>query len=505
MRRVPFVLIALAACGDNALPRCELREAPVLPPDGPLADPLAIELPPDCVTGGLSDAAGRWFVRDSESLFEFSYPLFEPTCEGGVRLAGVDDDHDPVIDNRVRHTWWDGTRLYTREYFKFELPEFDFIYEYATAQALCMLPDGTLAGRWAQYQTDFPEIQTGQLVGTRFGRKDEAKAHGLELVGHRRVAKNGQPIVGYNLVVDGGYAYVAGPTGFHIIDVSDPARPQAVAFLDEPWNDVRVVHGNGKTVAIGASFREDATIFVDVTDPERPQVAAKIDSFSHSLQVAGTRLYLADYTTEVPIYDVADPLSPVFLGAAAVPDAEFGIHDLTVDGDRLFVNQTVDGFIAIDTASNVGGAAKMLARIPTSYSHASAVGTTTGGRRLALHGDEGLTGTADGAAFLRVLDGDPASATFLQELGRYATRPEVGIHNIEMRGDRAYIAYYQDGVRVVDVSDPAQPREVAHYNTWDETADGSNAFSGAIGIRVVDGLIYVADSERGLVILRETL
>lgn len=50
-----------------------------------------------------------------------------------------------------------------------------------------------------------------------------------------------------------------------------------------------------------------------------------------------------------------------------------------------------------------------------------------------------------------------------------------------------------------------QPREIAHYNTWDATFAESGAFTGALGIRVVDGLIYVADSERGLVILRETL
>ena len=109
----------------------------------------------------------------------------------------------------------------------------------------------------------------------------------------------------------------------------------------------------------------------------------------------------------------------------------------------------------------------------------------------------------DGGAFLRVLDGDPASESFLGELGRYQSRPEVGIHNFELIGDRAYIAYYQDGVRVVDLSDPTRPREVAHYNTWDPETASSGPFSGALGIRVVDGLIYVADSERGLLILRE--
>jgi hypothetical protein len=104
---------------------------------------------------------------------------------------------------------------------------------------------------------------------------------------------------------------------------------------------------------------------------------------------------------------------------------------------------------------------------------------------------------------MRVLDGDPASATYMQDLGRFQSRKEVGIHNIEVHGTRAYIAYYQDGIRIVDLADPANPVEVAHYNTWDpETAYGS-AFEGAVGVSKVGEYVYVADLSGGLIILRE--
>ena len=91
----------------------------------------------------------------------------------------------------------------------------------------------------------------------------------------------------------------------------------------------------------------------------------------------------------------------------------------------------------------------------------------------------------------------------MKELAIYQTRPEVGIHNFEVHGNLAYIAYYHDGVRIVDLADPTHPREVAHYNNWIEDNAYGGGFEGAVGIRKANGLVYVADLERGLLILRE--
>jgi hypothetical protein len=284
--------------------------------------------------------------------------------------------------------------------------------------------------------------------------------------------------------------------------VSNPAAPRAVAHLDEPANDLRVVHVGAQTFAYLAMFGEDVTRSIDVTDPAAPVVAGSIATYSHSLQVADGKLYLANYTGSIPVFDIAaNPALPVLVGEIPVDD-QGAIHDLTVDGTRVFANNTTKGFVAVDISAGMA-APVQLQSAPSSYSHASWVGTT-GTTRLVLHGDEGMTGTSDGGAYLTVMGGDPSvSSFFMKELGRYQSRPEVGIHNFEMHGDKVYIAYYQDGVRIVDVSTPAKPTEVAHFNTLDyETAVGA-PFEGALGIRLVDGLIYVADSNRGLIILRE--
>ena len=155
----------------------------------------------------------------------------------------------------------------------------------------------------------------------------------------------------------------------------------------------------------------------------------------------------------------------------------------------------------IDVSGGLATAAVERGRIATTYSHASWV-ATVGGRAIVIHGDEGMT--PEGGAFMRILDGDPASPWFMTELARWQTRRDVGIHNMMIVGTKAYVSYYQDGIRVVELADPAHPREVAHYNTWDDATAPGGAFEGAVGVRVVGDLLYVADIGQGLIILRET-
>jgi hypothetical protein len=489
-------LAALAGCGDNADTGCD-PEPPKLPTAGPLRDPYEAPLA-DCVPGGLRDLPGRWFVAAAGAGFSYDYPRFEGSCEAGFRRSFRDDDLD-ASDGATRHTWSDGTRIFVRSYIRFELQ--DSVFEYADTFTACMRRGGTLAAHRTLFDTDRGARQV-PMTGEPFAPRDTAPA-GLRLVGELG-RQNGKPMPAYNLVIDGTRAIVIGPTGLDTIDVSNPSAPVHLGHHDGSFNDVRVVHGGGKVVAYAAPIEDKHVAVIDVTDPAHLAAAPDIPEYAHSLQVQErggvTYLYLANYTNDVPRYDVSSPLLPERTGQAHTPGPEAGIHDLTVDGDRLFVNNTREGVVALDVSGGLAAAVE-LGRRKSAYSHAGWIGTA-GGRRVLLHGDEGMT--ADGGAYLGVLDGDPASSTFMQEIGSYRSRKQVGIHNFELVGNKVYIAYYHDGVRVVDLSDPTAPKEVAHHPTWNEPTAYGGTFEGAIGIRVVGGRIYVADLTRGLLIFEET-
>jgi hypothetical protein len=307
-------------------------------------------------------------------------------------------------------------------------------------------------------------------------------------------------------------AYRSGDVGdLRLVDVSDPASPRdlgAVAGGGDAggdFNDVKLFQVDGRTHALLAGATSP---IVDAGDPTSPVVVSELE-YSHSVFVRedaeGRPLgYLATSasTPDVPVYDLSDPASPVLLERVALPESKSipglpGVHDLYAEEDRLYLNAEGDGLIVMDRQEQAWTES---GRLPTTvYSHASWVGDVDG-RPIAITGDEGYD------AHMVVVDVDPASEQFMTELSAYRTRPEVSIHNIMLLGSRAYIAYYQDGVRIVDLSDPADPQLVAYYNTWDLETGASGGFAGAIGIDVdvEAGLIYVADMERGLLILRET-
>ena len=64
-----------------------------------------------------------------------------------------------------------------------------------------------------------------------------------------------------NLVVDRTHVYVAGIEGMEIIDVSNPAAPQAVGHFGGSWNDIRIV--NDAAMRIEASARQALAAIVE--------------------------------------------------------------------------------------------------------------------------------------------------------------------------------------------------------------------------------------------------
>ena len=360
----------------------------------------------------------------------------------------------------------------------------------------------------------------GQVTAYRVDPLDEAEADGMTLLSEWRGSETApwDELLTTNVRHLGTVAYVVGlRDGLHMVDLADPTAPADLGHLpprypgDENYNDVKVYQAEGGGVYAFVASSVRGVVVADVTDPADPvEVTVFPDPIIgtarvnvHTLFLEGDRLYVANVSIAgVQIFDVSDPTDPALLGEYVYPlVTTLGgyVHDLSVRDQIAYLNYWNVGMQVVDTTDPAEP--RLIDRFDgytRRTSHSNWV-TEAGGRLVAVHGDE------DFDAHVRIVDVDPASETAFQEIGSYQTRPQVSVHNIMAVGERALVAYYQDGLRVLDLADPTAPVEIAHYASWTGVGDdvGLGFFEGAIGVDhdAERELVLLADTHRGLIVL----
>jgi hypothetical protein len=501
-RGASFALVLLAGCGDNL-------DAPVDAwVDLGIFDEASEFGRDGCAPGGFDDAASLEAIYHLEVDADgYTFPLV-------VRVDDLDGAWGGVVSGR------DATQV--------RVDEDDVIVRWADDEGrlravdLCARDDGgAVVARYASCNPDEACVVMSAR-GVRLRAMDEPAADGLVLRGEFAGRAGAPWPVGFasdgitiNVRVVDDVAYVARyQDGLRIVDVSDPTAMielghVAVTYPDyrEIWNDLKIVDGtDGKRYALMAS-NLDGVVVVDVSSPADAAIVHRFGTEApqgdgtpiHTLFVDGGRAYLANSARGLEIWDVAQPTTPTRLGMYSVSGQGGYLHDLFVDGARAYLNYWNRGMIILDVSNP---AAPVELRQFVGYgehtSHSNWV-TQVGDRRLAVHGDEQY------GAHVHIVDVTEGSVDFGNAIAEWQTRPEVSVHNIMAEGDRAFLAHYQDGIRVLDLSSPTQPRQIAHFNTWTgySRRHGYSFYEGALGIDLdtARGRIYVADSHRGLLVL----
>ncbi|MFT7465422.1 MAG: hypothetical protein ACI9EF_003789, partial [Pseudohongiellaceae bacterium] len=235
--------------------------------------------------------------------------------------------------------------------------------------------------------------------------------------------------------------------GLRILDTTDPENP----FL------VRTVAGNFRKVQAYKNYAyattdSGPTAIIDLTDPAAAVVVNLFGIGAHTLRIdeSNDRLYL-NRSSSLYIYDIlADPTAPALLGIWSG-----GAHDCRPDGDLVYVN----GFVSTPTRILDVSDPFVPTQIGTvaDGNHASALYFAPTGEKVLLTCDEQSGG------HVNLWDVTDASNT--QFLSSYQTDDQsTSVHNVEVKGAYAYISYYQDQLRILDLRDLSNPVEVG---VWD--------------------------------------
>ncbi len=89
-------------------------------------------------------------------------------------------------------------------------------------------------------------------------------------------------------------------------------------------------------------------------------------------------------------------------------------------------------------------------------------------------------------------------------VGEFMGTTEASDHNLYIRGDLMYQSNYQAGLRIIDISDPENPREVGYFDTV-PYGDNSPGFGGSWSNYPYfpSGAIIVTSGNEGLFVLRK--
>jgi hypothetical protein len=205
--------------------------------------------------------------------------------------------------------------------------------------------------------------------------------------------------------------------------------------------------------------------------------------------------------SDIRIIDVSDPanLRQVGVYLPTTSSRAYGFsHDISLeerDGKLIgYFYQLAGGFHILDATDPAD--VKELGRLqwPRIFSH-SGWPFEANGRRYLAHADEGYD---QGLTVIDVTNmAEPSIAS------TFKTRDGVSIHNIRVVGTTAFISYYLDGLRIIDLSNPAQPREIGHYDTV-APEDEADIFGGAWGVDLDRDLVYISDRNSGVYAFRFT-
>jgi len=269
--------------------------------------------------------------------------------------------------------------------------------------------------------------------------------------------------VGRDIIVEGGYAYVAEIGSVEVFDVSSLSSPILIGDCGDisGWSNKVVINGNW---LYSASSIDGVSLF-NITNPLQTTL---IDQYTTtyvatSIALAGNLVFVTDRTSGLEIIRTSDVVEPSGIG-------NFGgsSSGIALLGNYAFLAQ---GSLDIIDITN-----------PESPEQVDWYLDGSDYRDLDLEGDVAYIADANGALH-SVNITDPTNITALGK----DTTPGFAV-DVCVVGDYAYVADLFTGVQVYNVTAPQYPTWIRTIGTTDVTN----------GVFASDLYLYVADGDGGL-------
>jgi choice-of-anchor B domain-containing protein len=310
------------------------------------------------------------------------------------------------------------------------------------------------------------------------------------------------------------YAILGCATGTAFVDITDTTNIVECDFVTGPsssWREMKVFSNycyvvseanNSRIQIINMQYLPDSVSLVATSNMPN-------HSTSHTISQEGPYLYLngcnSTFGNGTVVVDITNPIAPVKRGGWNV---EY-IHDCRVLRDTIWGANIYDvsgggtGSIYVISAVNKDNLVLINSWVnnPIPGPHNIAI---TGDRKFALVTDEIPTPAPRLLKIWNIENLSNVTQVATWQPTGIPTNPGSVVHNVEIYGNYALIAHYSAGVRLVNITNPATPIEVAWYDTY--PSNNSQNYNGCWGVFMFpSGKIVASDRSTGLYVLRTTV
>ncbi|NIR50755.1 choice-of-anchor B family protein [candidate division KSB1 bacterium] len=291
------------------------------------------------------------------------------------------------------------------------------------------------------------------------------------------------------------YAILCVDHGTSIIDITENNNIREVAFIpSDGTKDFKTY----RHYAYGVNENIDSFGMVIIELSDLPNSARLVKQFfgfrgSHNIFIdeANGVLYAQNRnnTTNndaVRVLSLADPENPVEIATFGL-----GCHDIFARGNIAYISESNNSSVGIyDLTSTTQPTFRHRIPFPgNGFSH-NAWLTDNGNFLITTEETNGHT--------VKLWDiRDPENPEIASEF----LAADGTAHNAFIKGNFAYISHYTDGLRILDISDRFDMKEVGFYDTFPETNPGR--FAGAWGVYPFfnSGKVLISDMKTGLYVV----
>ncbi|MBL4862879.1 MAG: choice-of-anchor B family protein [Crocinitomicaceae bacterium] len=304
------------------------------------------------------------------------------------------------------------------------------------------------------------------------------------------------------------YALAGSTEGIHAFKLTDNNQFVHLDFIEGKYNHSMVVHRDIKTYQnyayavcdegfsslqiIDLSYLPDSLHLRTAYDTTFARVHNIFIDEDNALLYACTITPSANGSLlpskSMEVYSLSDPINPtlVYSGPSDIPE----VHDCYVRDNIAYLNCGMDGLRVYDftNPTNPILLQNITFYLDQGYNHQGWL--SPDGSRY-IFGDE-----TNGKRLKNCTVDENHEITIKNYFGSNYENESVP-HNIMLTNDFAYVAYYNEGLRIFDLRTPV-PTEIAHYDTYPDESDFKQEGAWGMYSEFPSGRLLVSDRQYGL-------